>query len=215
MASLTREMERLTEDIERVRDLRRSTVEGLQSFEEARRHHAAVESERRAEEVERLRDDVRASLVESREGLNEATSRLRQELREYHTQLRGRVSEQRAAVRDDLTGAREAWARTTGAMADVVSGVRTTVAVAEGAAARLTSTTVQAKVDPPTDDLTAIPGIGPGMQERLNRSGITTFRHLAERPVDEIRSVLGELNRLAHVEDWVREAKTRLGGGSR
>jgi predicted flap endonuclease-1-like 5' DNA nuclease len=59
------------------------------------------------------------------------------------------------------------------------------------------------------DDLTSIQGIGPGIQERLNRAGIHTFAELAAAAPERLLEALGELKRLASVETWVAEALTR------
>ena len=58
----------------------------------------------------------------------------------------------------------------------------------------------------PSDDFTVIRGIGAGMQQHLNEGGIYTFAELAERTPDELRQILGDVGRLAKVEEWIGEA---------
>jgi len=61
------------------------------------------------------------------------------------------------------------------------------------------------------DDLTAIRGIGSGMQQRLNDAGIYTFAQLARTRPSELREMLGDAARLARVEEWIEQA-SQLGG---
>jgi hypothetical protein len=57
-----------------------------------------------------------------------------------------------------------------------------------------------------SDDLTAIPGIGPGRLERLNRAGIRTFAQLARCRPEELRKIVGKTAKTADVQRWVTEA---------
>jgi predicted flap endonuclease-1-like 5' DNA nuclease len=57
------------------------------------------------------------------------------------------------------------------------------------------------------DDLTVIRGIGLGMQSHLNNIGVFTFRQLATADVDQLRKELGEVARLARIEEWKAEAQ--------
>ena len=59
----------------------------------------------------------------------------------------------------------------------------------------------------PHDDLTVIRGIGLGMQSHLNNIGVFTFRQLATADVDQLRKELGEVARLARIEEWKAEAQ--------
>ncbi len=56
-------------------------------------------------------------------------------------------------------------------------------------------------------DMTRIRGIGQGMQQRLKRAGIETYQELAAKSPDEVRQALGEVGRLANVEEWIAHAQ--------
>jgi len=58
----------------------------------------------------------------------------------------------------------------------------------------------------PHDDLTSIRGIGPAMSRRLNQAGIHTYAQLAASNPDELRKGLGEVGRLASVQEWIAQA---------
>ena len=66
---------------------------------------------------------------------------------------------------------------------------------------------VEIPVEEKRDDLTSIQGIGKGMQERLNEAGLYSFAHVARSTPDILRNALGNLARLADVEDWIEQAK--------
>ena len=200
MGALTRDMERLAAEVRRSKEGRRQHADRLRHDETERRRAAAEAAARRAAAVARLRAEVQGELAASRRRLESQSSRLRSELRDFADGLKSEVETLRSDVQQDLAGARAAWASCTDEAADVVARQVASLA-------RLKIPRAEA-----ADDLTTIPGIGPGMQDRLNRAGIRTFARLASTPLDELRVVLGELNRLAHVEDWVREARARLGG---
>lgn len=61
------------------------------------------------------------------------------------------------------------------------------------------------------DNLTSIHGIGPALQQRLNRAGICTYIQLALSSPDDLRRALGESGRMAHVEDWIAQARALAG----
>ena len=58
-----------------------------------------------------------------------------------------------------------------------------------------------------SDDLTAIRGIGASMQKRLNEAGIRTFAQLTNRTADDLRELLGDVGRLAKVQEWIEQAQ--------
>ncbi|NTV63537.1 MAG: hypothetical protein HGA65_08385 [Oscillochloris sp.] len=69
-------------------------------------------------------------------------------------------------------------------------------------------------VEPPTsyrDNLTAIHGVGPALQQRLNRAGICTYIQLALSSPEELRRALGDAGRLANIEDWIVQARSLAG----
>ena len=57
------------------------------------------------------------------------------------------------------------------------------------------------------DDLTRIRGIGPGMQAHLNAVGIFSFAKLAKADVETLRLELGDVARLARIEEWIDQAE--------
>jgi predicted flap endonuclease-1-like 5' DNA nuclease len=57
------------------------------------------------------------------------------------------------------------------------------------------------------EDLTRIRGIGPGMQAHLNAVGIFSFAKLAKADVDMLRLELGDVARLARIEEWIDQAE--------
>ncbi len=59
----------------------------------------------------------------------------------------------------------------------------------------------------PSDDLTAIQGIGIAIQNRLNTSGIKSYAQLAQASPEDLRAVLGKRASGAKVEDWIAEAR--------
>ncbi len=62
----------------------------------------------------------------------------------------------------------------------------------------------------PADDLKKIEGIGPKIEELLNRKGIRTFRQLAQTSVEQLRAILQEAGarfRLANPSTWPRQAQ--------
>ena len=62
------------------------------------------------------------------------------------------------------------------------------------------------------DDLTTIPGIGPGRQKRLNEIGIHTFAQLADSAPERLRQALEgpeQLVSAVKVENWIQEAQKR------
>jgi len=61
------------------------------------------------------------------------------------------------------------------------------------------------------DDLMAIRGIGPAMQSRLNKGGLHTYRQLATTTPDELHQILGDVSRLANLEEWISEARKLAG----
>ena len=61
---------------------------------------------------------------------------------------------------------------------------------ASTAAATTATEEVAVEDDTEADDLTKIEGIGPKIQELLNNVGITTFGHVAETSVDDLKKVL-------------------------
>lgn len=60
------------------------------------------------------------------------------------------------------------------------------------------------------DDLTLVEGIGPKTQDLLSESDITTFKQLAQTPVNELQAMLdagGSRFKLCHPETWPEQAQ--------
>ncbi len=57
------------------------------------------------------------------------------------------------------------------------------------------------------DNLTAIRGIGPVMQYRLNEAGIRTYVQLAKSTPPELHEMLGVPAQLVKVDDWIAQAQ--------
>jgi predicted flap endonuclease-1-like 5' DNA nuclease/uncharacterized protein (UPF0335 family) len=66
----------------------------------------------------------------------------------------------------------------------------------------------------PADDLTAIHGIGQAMRNRLNKGGIHTYSQLGAQTPEALRDLLGDMGRLANVENWILEAQRLAGRAS-
>ncbi|MFQ6018570.1 MAG: hypothetical protein ACE5KF_10275 [Kiloniellaceae bacterium] len=63
----------------------------------------------------------------------------------------------------------------------------------------------------PSDDLTAIRGIGSAIENRLNVAGIKSYAQLARATAEDVREKLGNLGRGAKVEDWIAQARALAG----
>jgi predicted flap endonuclease-1-like 5' DNA nuclease len=62
-----------------------------------------------------------------------------------------------------------------------------------------------------SDDLTAIPGIGPGRMTRLNEAGIHSFKDLARCTPEKLMQIMGKPLKMTDVERWVVEAGKLVG----
>lgn len=59
------------------------------------------------------------------------------------------------------------------------------------------------------DDLTAIRGIGPATEKRLNDVGIRSYAQMAHATPQELRKALGTSRRGAKVDKWIKKAQER------
>jgi hypothetical protein len=57
------------------------------------------------------------------------------------------------------------------------------------------------------DDLTRIKGIGPVIEERLNREGVFTFRQVSKLTHQEIERFIGAAENLADEKSFIKQAK--------
>jgi predicted flap endonuclease-1-like 5' DNA nuclease len=205
MSNLTDEMTQLRARLDRAAEDRQRFLARLATGEQERQARAGRARAERTEAIAQTAADVRAKLASFRSELTSATQDARVRRRERLAQISARVAALQDDVHElrtrnllDLEGARAAWQ---GASAPAPAP-RTQPTQRPSGGAPTTATTAH-------DDLTSIQGIGPGIQERLNRAGIHTFAELAAAAPERVLEALGELKRLASVESWVAEALTR------
>ena len=216
--ALTDEIRRLTQDFLRAYDTR-------DDQESARLAEAAEDARGRAEYVGGVRSD---------------TAVLLRDLDAAHGVMAAELHQRLAEERADLSDARQVWSSFNALMQQRRAGrpavpsappppVEKVMApppsveevAAPPAAVEAPPEAVEEAAPPldvveeevAPDDLTAIRGIGAGMQQRLNEAGFHTFAELAESPPEELRQILGDVGRLAKVEEWIEEARTRIGMG--
>lgn len=67
--------------------------------------------------------------------------------------------------------------------------------------------TISKAIEEKKDDLTKIRGIGPVIQERLNRAGIFTFRQVSKLTREEIEHYIGNAENLADEKTFIKQAK--------
>jgi predicted flap endonuclease-1-like 5' DNA nuclease len=188
-----------------------------------------VSSTRRfVSELKKDAQNTMAALIASRRQKTEADRREREsfiaDLTQRVSALREHIQKVSKGFADDVSGARQAW-----------TGVHRTQAPAEQNPATYTEETVQpgaglefeeAGLQPAfedteeesgseerpaesfvPDELTLIPGVGPGRERMLKEAGIYTFAQIAGSTPEGLRKALGEMGRLAPVEDWIEAAK--------
>jgi predicted flap endonuclease-1-like 5' DNA nuclease len=76
--------------------------------------------------------------------------------------------------------------------------------------AALAAVPAAALAPPEPSDLKRVEGIGPQIEEILNKAGITSFQQLAEATTDHIQTLLEEAGERFHLADpgtWVEQAK--------
>ncbi len=57
------------------------------------------------------------------------------------------------------------------------------------------------------DDLILINGIGPQIEQRLNKAGIYTFKQLADLKPKQVRKLIGKAKNLADEKDIIEQAR--------
>jgi predicted flap endonuclease-1-like 5' DNA nuclease len=162
------------------------------------RHDVAELSSEAATFLKELQTSHQTMAVEQSQRLDEAHARLASAV----AAMRERLGVERRKLIADQDEARRAWnnfsvimqQRRRGAGQPTVSGP-----------------IPEAPPPPPeeksSDELTVIKGIGPGIQRRLNKGGIYTCSQLARSTPEELRQMLGDVARLAKVEEWIDEAR--------
>ncbi len=65
------------------------------------------------------------------------------------------------------------------------------------------------------DDLKLISGVGPAIEKKLHRMGVTSYRQIANWKAADIKEADEKLNFKGRIqrEDWINQAKTLAGGG--
>ena len=65
------------------------------------------------------------------------------------------------------------------------------------------------------DDLKKISGVGPGIEKKLHKMGVTRYRQIANWKAADIKKADDTLNFKGRIkrENWVRQAKTLASGG--
>lgn len=148
-----------------------------------------------------------------RASLSSGVRTLRTEVRA----LRNRIQRQRVPVRADLAKAHAIWisfvsgmsAKGRGAAGATPSRAEKHAEVKGESEAAAPKPPIAAKA--PMDDLTRIDGIGPGMQERLEKMGIKSFAQLAAADAETVKRQLGDIGRFANVATWIARAREIVG----
>jgi len=188
----------------------------LDQVESNRRTVAADEQQQRVAAFQEVAAEQRERLAAERLRLAAKVAEARVELRTSQNELRA-----------DLLDARRLWASlgrvargsiATGvpepASAPVAESVQTEGPADEGVTAVAPAAEAPEPQAPPdeepsvvADDLTAIRGIGPIMQEQLYAVGISTFAQLARETPDTLLQLLDTTVRPAYLEDWIEQAR--------
>ena len=116
-------------------------------------------------------------------------------LSDEHLRLEETVSQMRGQLADDVDKAHQAWSDFTRKMKARRSGKPKSRPIS-----------THAPITATAKDLSTIPGIGPGRQQKLREMGIDTVAQLANADPVKIRAALGPSGRLANVEEWIEEA---------
>jgi hypothetical protein len=140
--------------------------------------------------VSDLKSDASRMQEGFRSSLNAVARTGRSERGKFVDELRKSVDRLRGELLSDLTAIRRMWSGLTHI---------------QPAATEKSSEGQSQEISP--DELTKIPGIGPGIQIRLNQAGIYTYAQLARSTHEQLRSALGKFARLVDTYDWIGEAR--------
>ena len=158
--------------------------------------------------VSYLRDKVEKMRAGFREGhLRRAENNLRRA--ENNLRRAEKENAQLSEIRNDLIGARRAWAGSSPAKPKVKEETKPRAEEESVVAEPQTIEEISEETSEESirDDLTLIQGIGKSMQEHLNAAGIYTFVQLAESTPDDLRRAIGKFARMAEVEKWIEQAR--------
>jgi predicted flap endonuclease-1-like 5' DNA nuclease len=147
--------------------------------------------------VSGLKADVSDMKQGFRNGHAEMARKLIDYLRTFASNLNKTVANLRQEFAADIQGAHRAWFGQSPVE-------RTTRKKARAEQAEVETEEAEELVP---DALTAIHGIGAGMQRHLNNAGIYTFAQLARSTPEVVRNALGSLGPMTKVEKWIDHAK--------
>jgi predicted flap endonuclease-1-like 5' DNA nuclease/outer membrane murein-binding lipoprotein Lpp len=170
-------------------------------------------------DVDALRQDTRSFLNELAAAQEAMAADQKQQLATAHQQLAADVGDLRTgfqaelgAIRVDQHNARRMWGNLDTLLKQrrikPVPSPRPTPALPT---VQEPAPPLSPDVDAAGDDLTIIHGIGAGTNARLRDAGIRSFAQLASATPDDLRQILGEMGRLAKVEQWIEQARELMG----
>lgn len=223
-----------------VNDLRATTAEILKNFEAELAQMATEQDAELTQDMQTLQAQVNALrenavqfIADADKAHQEAAAALRQDLFEHRTGLEATVASIRAQfrnehdqIRKDHAEARLIWTRLNTLLqnrrakqkgqqsespAPVVEAPAPVSPPAPVASVAEVSVAPDLTAATPRDDLTLIHGIGHATQRRLNEAGIWTFVQLAAADEEQLRQTLGQLGRLAKVDEWIALAREMTG----
>jgi hypothetical protein len=140
--------------------------------------------------VSDLRSDASRMQEGFRSSFNDMARTGRSERGKFVDELRKSVGRLRGELLSDLTAIRRMWSGLT---------------PIQPSAKERSSEEQSQEIAP--EDLTKIPGIGPGIQTRLNQAGIYTYAQLARSTHEQLRKALGKFAQLVDTYDWIGEAR--------
>ena len=190
----------------------------LDEQESARQAQGTEDARERAEDVNRLKFDTaaflkeldaahqamtteqRQRLAEDRAQLASDTGAFMEETHATNRQMASDVAEMRGELQADLSEAGRAWSSFAGQMQQHRAGRP----VAAPPPPRPSS---PSKEEGAADDLTAIQGIGPATQRRLNEAGFISYTQLARAVSADLHKAMGEAGQRINVEEWIEQAQ--------
>lgn len=161
-----------------------------------------------------LKRDVAKMQADFRDERIAAGKRAKAERMQFIGDLAAFVSDMRISVlgmrqkfAEDLAGARHAWQGRSPSM----EHARRKEAPAKLPVRAGGEFRVMEIEEAVADDLTAIPGIGPGRMARLNAAGVHSFRDLVRCTPEKLLKILGKPLKMTDVEGWVAKAGKLVG----
>lgn len=175
----------------------------LEEQESERLAQAAEDARGRADYVAALKSDTAVMVSDFERARQEMAAEQRQRLVRDRARLAWDVAAMRGGLQAEQSEAWRVWRNFATLMRERRAGRPAAPPAAVEAAGEVEEVT--------PDDLTAIRGIGLGLQSRLNEAGIYTYAQLARSTPQELRQVLGAAARLANVEAWIEQARELAG----